>query len=197
LEPEVQEAFARMAVDGAAISRTASSWAPKRRWCGLFRRRPGAPGVSALLSRAAAQTLARGRDLLEPLVVIEALLVLATADERASLASHGLALLPLRRLLAHGSSEPPTLTVHAPATSELQVMLHNDDLTTMDFVVELLEEVFGLEPDEAIQRMMDVHHGTKVAVGQYPAPRARELAEAALERAAAADFPLVLSLEPA
>ena len=49
-----------------------------------------------------------------------------------------------------------------------RVVLHNDDYTTMEFVVQVLEQVFLLHPAEAYRVMMQVHcHGRGVC-GVYP-----------------------------
>jgi len=39
-----------------------------------------------------------------------------------------------------------------------KVLLHNDDYTTMDFVVMILQEVFQKNTDEATRIMLNVHH---------------------------------------
>ena len=42
--------------------------------------------------------------------------------------------------------------------SMYKVLLHNDDYTTMEFVVEILMLVFNKSPEDAVRIMLDVHH---------------------------------------
>ena len=49
-----------------------------------------------------------------------------------------------------------------------KVLLLNDDYTTMDFVVEILESVFHKQPAEAYRIMMMVHTQGKGLCGVYP-----------------------------
>ncbi|MBW2604194.1 MAG: ATP-dependent Clp protease adapter ClpS [Deltaproteobacteria bacterium] len=39
-----------------------------------------------------------------------------------------------------------------------KVLLHNDDYTTMEFVVEILMIVFSKSPEDAVRIMLNVHH---------------------------------------
>ena len=41
--------------------------------------------------------------------------------------------------------------------SMFRVLLHNDDYTTMEFVVEILITVFNKSPEEALEIMLNVH----------------------------------------
>ena len=49
-----------------------------------------------------------------------------------------------------------------------KVVLLNDDYTTMDFVVVILEDVFHKTPAEAYRIMMQVHTQGKGLCGMYP-----------------------------
>ncbi len=49
-----------------------------------------------------------------------------------------------------------------------KVLLLNDDYTTMDFVIEMLENVFHKQPAEAYRIMMAVHTQGKGLCGVYP-----------------------------
>jgi len=42
--------------------------------------------------------------------------------------------------------------------SMYKVLLHNDDYTTMEFVVEILMIVFKKSPEDAVRIMLNVHH---------------------------------------
>jgi ATP-dependent Clp protease adaptor protein ClpS len=49
-----------------------------------------------------------------------------------------------------------------------RVVLHNDDYTTMEFVVMVLEQIFLMHPAEAFRVMMQVHHQGRGVCGVYP-----------------------------
>jgi ATP-dependent Clp protease adaptor protein ClpS len=77
------------------------------------------------------------------------------------------------------------------------VVLHNDDYTTMEFVVEILEEIFGRSPAEAFRIMMNVHREGRGIAGSYPFEIAETKAESVIETAQVAGFPLRASVEEA
>jgi ATP-dependent Clp protease adaptor protein ClpS len=71
-----------------------------------------------------------------------------------------------------------------------RVILLNDDYTTMDFVVHVLETIFEKSPAEAYQVMMHVHEQGRGIAGVYPWEVAETKAEAVIGQARAAGFPL-------
>ena len=78
-----------------------------------------------------------------------------------------------------------------------KVLLHNDDFTTMEFVVWVLESVFNMPEEQAIQVMLNVHlRGIGVA-GIYTF----EIAETKVDKASALareqEFPLLVTMEQA
>jgi ATP-dependent Clp protease adaptor protein ClpS len=77
-----------------------------------------------------------------------------------------------------------------------RVVLHNDDYTTMDFVVAILESLFLRSPAEAHRIMMQVHERGSGVAGTYPHEVAETKAALVHDRAREAGFPLRASLEP-
>lgn len=75
-----------------------------------------------------------------------------------------------------------------------QVLLHNDDYTTMEFVVSVLMEIFRKTADQATSIMLAVHQNGEGIAGVYY----RQIAETKIEevrvRASQAGFPLRCTL---
>jgi ATP-dependent Clp protease adaptor protein ClpS len=78
-----------------------------------------------------------------------------------------------------------------------RVICHDDPITTMDFVVEVLRDVFGLSQARAYERMMRVHGSGAADIGSWPEDEARTKVTRATARARAEGFPLSFTLEPA
>jgi ATP-dependent Clp protease adaptor protein ClpS len=77
-----------------------------------------------------------------------------------------------------------------------RVLLLNDDYTTMDFVVEVLETIFNKPPAEAYRIMMAVHMQGKGLCGVYPHEVAETKVAAVIDQARANGFPLLAVMEP-
>ena len=79
-----------------------------------------------------------------------------------------------------GTKEPTTKEEIASGVDQkeghppmFRVILHNDDYTTMEFVVEILIKVFGKSLEKASIIMLNVHRQGKGICGSYT----REIAE--------------------
>ena len=78
-----------------------------------------------------------------------------------------------------------------------QVVLLNDDYTTMDFVMEVLETVFHKSPAEAYRIMLMVHTQGRGICGVYTWEVAETKAEAVVALARQAGYPLRAVVEDA
>jgi ATP-dependent Clp protease adaptor protein ClpS len=76
-----------------------------------------------------------------------------------------------------------------------RVILHNDDYTTMDFVIEVLESIFNKSPAEAYRLMMQVHTQGQALCGMYPYDIAETKVTTVHELAREQGFPLRASME--
>ncbi len=79
--------------------------------------------------------------------------------------------------------------------SLFKVLLHNDDYTTMEFVVHVLQSIFNMPEDQSIQVMLNVHvRGVGVA-GIYTAEIAEMKVTATMSLAQEQEFPLLCTME--
>ena len=78
-----------------------------------------------------------------------------------------------------------------------KVILLNDDYTTMDFVVRVLESVFLKSPAEAYRVMMNVHQQGRGLAGVYPWELAETKVDSVSLLAREAGFPLKATIEEA
>ena len=83
----------------------------------------------------------------------------------------------------------------AKSPSLYKVFLLNDDYTTMDFVVHMLEKIFHKPPVEATRIMLHVHKNGKGLAGVYTYEIAETKAEKVHEMARRSGFPLKCALE--
>lgn len=76
-----------------------------------------------------------------------------------------------------------------------KVILHNDDYTTMEFVVEILVSVFGKSLEKATQMMLNIHNKGREICGIYPKEIAETKVETVHNLASNKGFPLKSTME--
>jgi ATP-dependent Clp protease adaptor protein ClpS len=77
-----------------------------------------------------------------------------------------------------------------------RVLLHNDDYTTQDFVVWVLETIFHKDRDEAFDIMMSVHRSGMGLAGVYTHDVAETKLKTTKQLAEEHEFPLLVTMEP-
>ena len=99
-----------------------------------------------------------------------------------------------------GSFQESTGVKQKPRLKEpklYRVILHNDDYTTMDFVVQVIVAVFHKSAAEATKIMLDVHKKGHGVVGVYTFDIAATKVSHVHEMARQSEFPLRASCEEA
>ena len=77
-----------------------------------------------------------------------------------------------------------------------KVLLHNDDYTTREFVVWVLQTVFHRSESEAVQIMLHVHNNGVGVAGVYPFDVADAKVKKVLALAERHEYPLLSTCEP-
>ena len=77
-----------------------------------------------------------------------------------------------------------------------RVLLHNDDYTTQDFVVWVLESIFNKSTAEAFAIMLNVHRSGLGLAGVYTHDVAETKLKATRQAAEEHEFPLLVTMEP-
>ena len=99
---------------------------------------------------------------------------------------------------------PPETTTHVDYVlineEELErpyrVIIENDDVTPMEFVVLVLLSIFELEYDRAFDVMLEAHNKGRAYVATLPFEDAQQRVYTAQSMARASGFPLSFYLEP-
>lgn len=77
-----------------------------------------------------------------------------------------------------------------------RVIIENDDVTPMDFVVMVLRAIFGLPFNQAMRVMIEAHYRGRAYVASMPFQEAQERVYQAHSYAREAGYPLSFYLEP-
>ena len=80
---------------------------------------------------------------------------------------------------------------------QYKVLLHNDDYTTMELVVEILVRIFNKTETEATHIMLTVHHRGIGTAGVYSRDVAETKVVESTEVARSCGAPLKITMEPA
>ena len=79
--------------------------------------------------------------------------------------------------------------------TKYKVLLHNDDYTSMEFVVEILMEVFHKNELESEQIMLNIHQKGRAICGIYTFEIAQTKVQQVKLMAKRSGFPLLATLE--
>lgn len=91
-------------------------------------------------------------------------------------------------------ADPKAITGQPPM---FNVLLHNDNFTTMEFVIEVLVSVFHRDHATAFRVMLQVHNEGIGVAGVYPYEIAESKVAKVTRLARESEFPLLCSLEEA
>lgn len=94
----------------------------------------------------------------------------------------------------HQSSSKTTTRFRIRKPPMYDVIIHNDDITTYDFVVMILETIFNKNKDEATHLTLHIHENGEAVVGTYIYDIAQSKADKATSLARGEGFPLQITV---
>ena len=95
------------------------------------------------------------------------------------------------------SSVKERTDIRVKEPKQYNVIMINDDFTTMEFVVAVLVDIFRKDEVTAQAIMMKVHKSGQAVVGKYPYDIAATRVKTALDRAKLEGFPFRMIIEEA
>jgi ATP-dependent Clp protease adaptor protein ClpS len=78
-----------------------------------------------------------------------------------------------------------------------KVIMHNDKVTSMEFVVAVLVAIFNREPRDAVKIMYEIHNTGQGLAGVYALEHAELKVDQCHSMARTRKFPLTCTIEPA
>lgn len=75
------------------------------------------------------------------------------------------------------------------------IVMHNDPVTTMEFVVEILMRMYNYGQERAVEAMLSIHHNGLEKVALLPLERAEFKVQGTHAAARAKGFPLTCTIE--
>lgn len=100
-----------------------------------------------------------------------------------------------RRRVDHATDSAVAEKVRVQTPKLYKVVILNDDYTTMEFVVFVLETIFMRNPSEAVQIMLHVHKAGRGVAGIFTKQIAEAKIEMVHQQAQSEGFPLRCLLE--
>lgn len=94
-----------------------------------------------------------------------------------------------------GRDAAPSIEEEIKEPKKFRVVMHNDDYTTMDFVVRVLMAVFKKSLEQATRLMLQIHKQGKAVCGVYTEEVAETKVSAVESMARNEGFPLKCSME--
>ncbi len=92
---------------------------------------------------------------------------------------------------------PEIIPVSEPDLEPLyRVIIHNDNVTPMDFVVHVLQSIFMVSPPDAVNIMFEAHYSGAAYVQTLPKAEAQARIGKAHFAAGLEGYPLHFSMEP-
>jgi len=96
-------------------------------------------------------------------------------------------------MATQNQADPTVLKLKAP--NKYNVIMINDNVTPMDFVIQVLIVVFSKDPESAKNVMLEVHEKGRSIAGTYSYEVAEQKSIETISTARKAGYPLDVSIE--
>jgi ATP-dependent Clp protease adaptor protein ClpS len=97
--------------------------------------------------------------------------------------------------MSHAHELDTDLALELEEPKKYKVIMHNDDFTSTEFVIEILRNIFHKTEEQAQQTMLEVHRKNKAICGIYTHEIAQTKVDQVTDQAKKQDFPLLTTIE--
>ena len=148
-------------------------------------------GFQRVIQRAILHVQSAGRKEVTGANVLTAIFSEKDSHAVYFLQQQGIARLDVLNYISHGVMKPPSsAAVEGAQSTDVQVVIYDDDITPMQFLALVLQKFFGMGREDAAETLLEIYRDGSAVCGLYSAQDGATLVEQVSAEARDQGYPL-------